>query len=67
MIKEQETGMPTAEVCYRHGLNTAMFYKLKGKYGGMEVSEATKLKRLLAVSMLRGATFERFEGAASQR
>jgi len=40
MIKEQEAGMPTAEVCRRHGLSPATFYKLKSKYGGMEVSEA---------------------------
>ena len=62
MIKEQEAGMPTAEVCRRHGLSTATFYKLKAKYGGMEVSEAArpkaledenaKLKRLLADTML---------------
>ncbi|MBU2998916.1 IS3 family transposase [Roseovarius nubinhibens] len=62
MIKEQEAGMPTAEVCRRHGLSPSTFYKLKAKYGGMEVSEAarlkaledenTKLKRLLADTML---------------
>ncbi len=62
MIKEQEAGMPTAEVCRRHGLSPATFYKLKSKYGGMDVSDAarlkslaeenTKLKRLLADTML---------------
>ena len=40
MIKEQEAGMPTAELCRRHGLSPSTFYKLKAKYGGMEVSEA---------------------------
>jgi len=35
MIKEQEAGMATAEVCRRHGLSPATFYKLKAKYGGM--------------------------------
>jgi putative transposase len=35
MIKEQEAGMPTAEVCRRHGLSPASFYKFKAKYGGM--------------------------------
>jgi putative transposase len=35
MIKEQEAGMPTAEVCRRHGLSPASFYKFKSKYGGM--------------------------------
>ena len=62
MLKEQEAGMPTAEVCRRHGLSPATFYKLKARYGGMEVSEAArlkaledenaKLKRLLAEQML---------------
>ena len=46
MMKEQEAGMPTAEVCRRHGLSTATFYKLKAKYGGMDVSEAARLKAL---------------------
>ena len=46
MIKEQEAGMPTAEVCRRHGLSPATFYKLKSKYGGMEVSEAKRLRDL---------------------
>ena len=35
VIKEQEAGMPTAEVCRRHGLSPASFYKFKAKYGGM--------------------------------
>lgn len=39
MIKEQEAGMPTAEVCRRHGLSLASFYKFKSKYGVMNVSE----------------------------
>lgn len=62
MIKEQEVGMATAEVCRRHGLSPATFYKLKAKYGGMDVSDAQrlkaledengKLKRLLADAML---------------
>ena len=62
MIKEQEAGLATAEVCRRHGLSPATFYKLKARYGGMEVSDAKrlkqledeneKLKRLLADAML---------------
>lgn len=65
MIKEQEAGLPTAEVCRKHGLSPATFYKLKAKYGGMEVSDARrlrqledengKLKRLLAESVLDNA------------
>ena len=46
MIKEQEAGMPTAEVCRKHGLSQGTFYKFKSKYGGMEVSNAAKLKAL---------------------
>jgi|GEM_PF-5955018 len=38
MSKEQEAGMPTAEVSRGHGQSTATFYKLKAKYGGMEVN-----------------------------
>ena len=36
MIKEQEAGMPTAEVCRKHGLSQGTFYKFKPKYGGMK-------------------------------
>ena len=64
MIKEQEAGLPTVDVCRKHGLSPATFYK-KAKYGGMEVSDARrlrqledengKLKRLLAESVLDNA------------
>lgn len=46
--KAQIIGMPTAEVCRRHGLNPATFYKPKAKYGGMEVPEAARLKVVLS-------------------
>ena len=46
MIKEQEAGLPTDEVCRRHGLSPATFYKLKSKYGGMDLSDAKRLKAL---------------------
>ena len=46
MIKEQENGIPTAEVCRKHGISTASFYKYKAKFGGMDVSDARKLKAL---------------------
>ncbi|MEP1331065.1 MAG: transposase, partial [Lentilitoribacter sp.] len=46
MIKEQEAGIPTGEVCRKHGISTASFYKYKAKFGGMEVSDARKLKAL---------------------
>lgn len=48
MLKEQEAGLPTAELCRKHGLSPATFYKLKGKYGGMDLSDANRLKQLEA-------------------
>jgi|TARA_R110000787_G_scaffold253603_1_gene358971 putative transposase len=62
ILAEQERGMATSDVCRRHGVSSATFYKWKAKYGGMDVSDARKLKtletenarlkRLLADSML---------------
>ena len=62
ILREQEAGATTAELCRRHGISSATFYAWKAKYGGMEVSEArrlkaledenTRLKRLLADAML---------------
>ena len=42
VLKEQEAGMATADVCRRHGISSATFYKWKSKYGGLEVSDARK-------------------------
>jgi len=65
ILKEQEAGVPTADVCRRHGVSGATFYKWKAKFGGLEVSEAkrlrqledenAKLKKLLAEAMLDNA------------
>ena len=44
MLKEQEAGMPNADVCRKHGLSQGKFYKFKSKYGGMEVSDVAKLR-----------------------
>jgi putative transposase len=62
ILREQEAGMKTSDVCRRHGISPASFYKWKAKYGGLEVSEAKrlraledengKLKKLLAEAML---------------
>jgi putative transposase len=62
ILQEQEAGAKTAELCRRHGISSATFYAWKAKYGGLNVSEArrlkaledenTKLKRLLADAML---------------
>jgi len=46
IVKEQEAGARTAEVCRRHGISAATFYKWKAKYGGLEVSEVRRLKAL---------------------
>jgi putative transposase len=46
MIKEQEAGLPTADLCRKHGLSPATFYKLKAKYGGMDLSDTKRLKQL---------------------
>ena len=46
MIKEQEAGLTVAEVCRKNGISPASFYKLKAKYGGMDVSDARRLKQL---------------------
>lgn len=46
ILKEQEAGMPTAEICRKHGISSASFYKYKAKFGGMEVSDARKLRAL---------------------
>jgi putative transposase len=68
ILKEQELGAKTAEVCRKHGISEASFYKWKSKYGGMEVSEAkrlkalegenAKLKKLLADAMLDNAALK---------
>ena len=46
ILKEQEAGAKTADVCRKHGISDATFYKYKAKYGGMDVSDARKLKSL---------------------
>lgn len=46
VLKGQEAGMPTADVCRRHGISSAAFYKWKSKYGGLEVSDARRLRQL---------------------
>ena len=46
ILAEQERGMSTAEVCRKHGISEGTFYKWKAKFGGMQVSDAKKLKSL---------------------
>ena len=62
ILKEQETGVSVADLCRKHGVSDASIYKWKAKFGGLEVSEAkrlraledenAKLKRMLAYAML---------------
>lgn len=66
VLKEHQAGAPTADLCRKHGISDATFYTWRSKYGGMEVSDArrlkglqeenAKLKRLLAESMLDVST-----------
>jgi putative transposase len=68
IMREQEAGAATSEVCRRHGISDATFYKWKAKYGGMEVSDAKRLKgledenrrlkKLLAEAMLDNAALK---------
>lgn len=46
ILKEQEGGMKTGDVCRRHGISESTFYSWKAKFGGMDVSDARKLKAL---------------------
>jgi len=46
VLREQEAGAKTADVCRKHGVSEATFYKWKAKYGGLEVSDARRLKAL---------------------
>ena len=65
ILREHEAGAATADVCRKHGISEATFYKWKAKFGGMDVSEArrlraledenAKLKKLLAEAMLVNA------------
>jgi putative transposase len=46
ILKEQEAGVPVADLCRKHGVSNASIYKWKARYGGMDVSEAKRLKAL---------------------
>ena len=68
VLKEHEAGSKTADLCRKHGISEATFYNWKSKYGGLDVSEArrlralegenAKLKRLLADAMLDNAALK---------
>ena len=66
VLREHQAGVPAAELCRRHGISGATLYNWRSRYGGLDVSEARrlksleeenrKLKKLLAESMLDVAT-----------
>ena len=68
ILREHQAGLSAADVCRKHGVSDATFYKWRSKFGGMEVSDARKLKgledenrklkKLLAESMMDNATLK---------
>jgi putative transposase len=68
ILREQEAGASVSDLCRKHGMSSATFYGWKAKYGGLEVSEAkrlrsletenVRLKKLLADSMLDNAALK---------
>jgi len=72
ILKEHQAGLAAAEICRKYGVSDATFYNWRSKYGGMDVSEAKrlkaleeenrKLKKLLAESMLDVATLKELLG-----
>lgn len=66
VLKEHQAGAPASDLCRKHGISEATFYTWRSKYGGMEISDAkrlkgleeenAKLKKLLAESMLDVST-----------
>ena len=72
VLKEHAAGMSAGDVCRKHGISDATFYKWRSRYGGMEVSDARrlkvledenrKLKKLLAETALDAATLKEMLG-----
>ena len=68
VLREHEAGVKTAELCRKHGISDATFYKWRSRFGGMEISDARKLKaledenrklkKLLAETMLDASTLK---------
>jgi len=46
VLKESEAGVETPQLCRKHGISQQTFYRWKAKYGGLEVSEAQRLRQL---------------------
>ncbi len=72
ILKEHQAGMSATDLCRKYGFSDATFYKWRSKYGGMEVSDAKrlksledenrKLKKLLAEQMLDNSTLKEMLG-----
>ena len=72
VLKEHAAGASASDLCRKHGISDATFYKWRSRYGGMEISEARKLKaleeenrklkKLLAESMLDVSTLKEMLG-----
>src|SRR5882757_1756293 len=72
VLKEHAAGLSAADVCRKHGISDATFYKWRSRFGGMEISDARrlkaleeenrKLKKLLAETMLDAATLKEMLG-----
>ena len=72
ILKEHEAGIPVSDLCRKHGVSDASIYKWKARYGGLDVSEAkrlkqledenAKLKRLLAESVMDVSTLREMLG-----
>ena len=68
VLKDHQAGLPVTELCRKHGISDATFYNWRSRYGGMEISDAKrlkaleeenrKLKKLLAESVLDVATLK---------
>ena len=75
VLKEHAAGLSASEVCRKHGISDATFYKWRSRYGGMEVSDARRLKaledenrrlkKLLAETMLDASTLKEMLGKTS--
>ena len=75
MLKEHTAGLSAGELCRKYGISDATFYKWRSRYGGMEVSDARKLKaledenrklkKLLAETMLDAPTLKEMLGKTS--
>ena len=44
MLKDHQAGLPVTELCRKHGISDATFYNWRSRYGGMEISDAKRLK-----------------------